>query len=290
MVRDDKGGVIIEIYVVLVGTKHSGNIGAVARTCSNFNVKNLILVNPLCEIDDHAYERATKGRFYLDNAIIVSDIKEIDNYVDLKIALSARIGGYNNLSRSSIPITTLAEDISNNNGRIGLVFGREDYGLSNDEVNHCDVLTYIPLPSENQVLNISHAASLSLWEIMRKSSMKSFAEKDGDSYILNGTKNWITNGLTSDIIMLMIPTTKGIGYKGISCFIIEDGMKGFTRGRKENKLGIRGSETCEIYLIILLLTIFLLIVTIISNSLIYTSSMFIGADDNLYIKSLPLLA
>jgi alkylation response protein AidB-like acyl-CoA dehydrogenase len=47
--------------------------------------------------------------------------------------------------------------------------------------------------------------------------------------------------------MVMIPTTKGIGYKGISCFIIEDGMSGFSRGRKENKLGIRGSETCEIY-------------------------------------------
>ena len=79
------------------------------------------------------------------------------------------------------------------------------------------------------------------------SNMTTFAEKDGDSYILNGTKNWITNGLTSNIIMVMIPTTKGIGYKGISCFIIEDGMEGFSRGRKESKLGIRGSETCEIY-------------------------------------------
>ena len=79
------------------------------------------------------------------------------------------------------------------------------------------------------------------------SNMTTFAEKDGDSYILNGTKNWVTNGLTSDIIMVMIPTTKGIGYKGISCFIIEGGMQGFSRGRKENKLGIRGSETCEIY-------------------------------------------
>jgi alkylation response protein AidB-like acyl-CoA dehydrogenase len=79
------------------------------------------------------------------------------------------------------------------------------------------------------------------------SNMKTFAKKDGDSYILNGTKNWVTNGLTSNIVIVMIPTTKGIGYKGISCFIVEDGMPGFSRGRKENKLGIRGSETCEIY-------------------------------------------
>ena len=79
------------------------------------------------------------------------------------------------------------------------------------------------------------------------SNMATFAQKDGNSYILNGTKNWVTNGLTCDIVMLMIPTTKGVGYKGISCFIIEDGMEGFSRGRKEDKLGIRGSETCELY-------------------------------------------
>ena len=49
------------------------------------------------------------------------------------------------------------------------------------------------------------------------------------------------------LLMVMIPTEKGVGYKGISCFIIEDGMQGFSRGRKEDKLGIRGSETCELY-------------------------------------------
>lgn len=79
------------------------------------------------------------------------------------------------------------------------------------------------------------------------SNMATFAEKDGNHYILNGTKNWVTNGLTSDIVMVMIPTEKRVGYKGISCFIIEDGMTGFSRGRKEDKLGIRGSETCELY-------------------------------------------
>ncbi len=79
------------------------------------------------------------------------------------------------------------------------------------------------------------------------SNMATFAQKDGNSYVLNGTKNWVTNGLTCDVVMVMIPTEKNVGYKGISCFIIEDGMAGFSRGRKEDKLGIRGSETCELY-------------------------------------------
>lgn len=79
------------------------------------------------------------------------------------------------------------------------------------------------------------------------SNMRSFARKDGSDYILNGTKNWVTNGISADTIMVFVPTEKGIGYKGISVFIIEKGTPGFSRGKEEDKLGIRGSETCELY-------------------------------------------
>ncbi len=79
------------------------------------------------------------------------------------------------------------------------------------------------------------------------SNMRSFARKDGSDYILNGTKNWVTNGISADTIMVFVPTEKGVGYKGISVFIIEKGILGFSRGKEEDKLGIRGSETCELY-------------------------------------------
>ena len=79
------------------------------------------------------------------------------------------------------------------------------------------------------------------------SNMRSFARKDGLDYILNGTKNWVTNGISADTIMVFVPTEKGVGYKGISVFIIEKGTPGFSRGKEEDKLGIRGSETCELY-------------------------------------------
>ena len=79
------------------------------------------------------------------------------------------------------------------------------------------------------------------------SNMRSFARKDGSDYILNGTKNWVTNGISADTIMVFVPTEKGVGYKGISVFIIEKGTPGFSRGKEEDKLGIRGSETCELY-------------------------------------------
>lgn len=79
------------------------------------------------------------------------------------------------------------------------------------------------------------------------SNMRTTAIKDGNDYILNGTKNWVTNGISSDFVIVFCITEKGIGYKGISAFIVEKGTPGFTSGKKEDKLGIRGSDTCELY-------------------------------------------
>ena len=79
------------------------------------------------------------------------------------------------------------------------------------------------------------------------SNMITTAIKDGDSYILNGTKNWVTNGINSDLVLVFAITEKGIGHKGISCFIVEKGLSGFECGKAENKLGIRASDTCELY-------------------------------------------
>ncbi len=65
----------------------------------------------------------------------------------------------------------------------------------------------------------------------------------GDHYILNGTKNWITNGSTASVYLVMAQTDVAKGHKGINALIVEKGMPGFTVGPKENKLGIRGSDT-----------------------------------------------
>jgi alkylation response protein AidB-like acyl-CoA dehydrogenase len=65
----------------------------------------------------------------------------------------------------------------------------------------------------------------------------------GDHYILNGTKNWITNGGRSDVYLVIAQTDRDKGHKGINVFIVEKGMDGFDIGPKEDKLGIRGSDT-----------------------------------------------
>jgi len=74
-------------------------------------------------------------------------------------------------------------------------------------------------------------------------SQQTTAEDKGDHYLLNGTKNWITNGSTASTYLVIAQTHKELKHKGINAFIVEKGTPGFTIGPKENKLGIRGSDT-----------------------------------------------
>ena len=74
-------------------------------------------------------------------------------------------------------------------------------------------------------------------------SQRTTAIDKGDHYLLNGTKNWITNGSSASIYLVIAQTDVEKGHKGINCLIVERGMEGFVVGAKENKMGIRGSDT-----------------------------------------------
>jgi len=77
-------------------------------------------------------------------------------------------------------------------------------------------------------------------------SMQLKAVKKGDHYVLNGSKMWITNGPVADTVVVYAKTDMEAGHKGISTFIVEKGMKGFSVAQKLDKLGMRGSETGEL--------------------------------------------
>jgi alkylation response protein AidB-like acyl-CoA dehydrogenase len=74
-------------------------------------------------------------------------------------------------------------------------------------------------------------------------SQRTTAIDHGDHYVRNGTKNWITNGSTASVYLVMAQTNPELGHKGINCLIVEKGTQGFEIGPKEDKLGIRGSDT-----------------------------------------------
>ncbi len=77
-------------------------------------------------------------------------------------------------------------------------------------------------------------------------NQRTTADKKDDYYLLNGIKNWITNGINADYYLVMATTDKEKGHKGISTLIVEKGTEGFGHGKKEDKLGIRSSDTCSL--------------------------------------------
>lgn len=79
-------------------------------------------------------------------------------------------------------------------------------------------------------------------------ALKCKAVEDGDSYVLNGAKLWITNANEADIFIVLANVNPEAGYKGITAFVVERGFEGFSVSKKENKMGIRASSTCEILL------------------------------------------
>lgn len=79
-------------------------------------------------------------------------------------------------------------------------------------------------------------------------AMSTRAAEDGDSYVLNGRKLWITNAGEAGLFLLFATVNPDAGYKGVTCFLVERGFAGFQVGKKEDKLGIRSSSTCELIL------------------------------------------
>ena len=76
--------------------------------------------------------------------------------------------------------------------------------------------------------------------------MRCVAEKDGDYYVINGTKNWITHGISGEVAVVIVRTGELLDSHGMTAFIVERGTPGFSAGKKENKLGMRASETAEL--------------------------------------------
>jgi len=152
-------------YVVLVEPKNSGNIGAVARAMMNFDVENLYLVNP-CELDNVCYARAMHATTILDNAQTFSCFKDAIETLDFLVATSSIESKTEKRHlRNPVLLEEFSEKIFEGKGKIGLVFGREDYGLYNEEIAACDIMLKIPTSECYPSLNLSHAVTIVLYSI-----------------------------------------------------------------------------------------------------------------------------
>ena len=154
-----------DVRVVLVAPKYEGNIGAIARSMANFDVSELYLVHP-CEIGDETYRRAKHGADIIDNCEIVETIEEAVKDCFLIVGTSG-VTTKNDKNYVRVPISAhaFAERVKDYDQKIALIFGREDIGLLQDELARCDILVNIPTSETYPILNLSHAATIVLYEL-----------------------------------------------------------------------------------------------------------------------------
>lgn len=155
-------------YVVLVEPKNSGNIGAVARAMMNFDVENLFLINP-CELDNVCYARAMHATTILDNAQKFNSFDDAVKNLDFLVATSSIESKTDKRHlRNPLLLEEFSEKIIDGKGKVGLVFGREDYGLYNEEIAACDIMVKIPTSASYLSLNLSHAVTIVLYSLYLK--------------------------------------------------------------------------------------------------------------------------
>lgn len=154
-----------EIDIVLVAPIYEGNVGSAARVMKNFGFPRLVLVDP-CELGEEAIARAAHARDVLEGAetCTIEDVFARSNIV------AATTGS---VSKSvchpmRMPFFTpkeLREWIGGTDGRISILFGRENWGLSNDEVKRSDIICTIPASEKYPILNLSHAVGVICYEL-----------------------------------------------------------------------------------------------------------------------------
>ncbi len=153
---------------------------------------------------------------------------------------------YEGFGGKVMDLVILMEELSRVDGGIALALGGTGLGMypillsGNEEQKQ----KYLPPIADGAKL-----AAFALTEANAgsdASGIQTTAVKDGDHYILNGTKQWITNGGEADIYTVFVLTNKSKGARGASAFIVEKGTEGFSFGKKENKMGIRASCTREL--------------------------------------------
>ena len=165
-----------DIRVVIVGPKFEGNVGAIARCCANFGVDELYLVNP-CEIGDIAMNRSKHGDYVLRNAVTVTSIDDAVKGCFLVVGTSGvTTKGEKNYTRIPVPVREFAEFCRGYEEKIALVFGREDIGLLQTELNRCDVLVTIPADEKYPIMNLSHSVGVVLYEMFQAENIMNKAE------------------------------------------------------------------------------------------------------------------
>ena len=152
------------LEVILVELKIPENVGFIARVMKNFGFKNLSLYR--CKVDESSYFTAAHAKDVLENAKIIHDLEEYLRQFDFAVATTGITAESQEryLRRPAFTPEQLRDYVK---GRTAILFGREDFGLLNEELELCDAVVTVPTNPEYPVMNVSHAAAIILYELSK---------------------------------------------------------------------------------------------------------------------------
>lgn len=155
------------VSVAFVEPLYEMNVGYVARCMKNFGLSNLILIRPRCQLGSEAYRFAAHAQEILNKVHIAGSLEELKNSFDLIVGTTGIVTKGLSQSRRWITPETFAYRLANQEGKALIVLGREDIGLTNEELEFCDIVVFIPANPEYPILNVSHAAAVLFYEVYK---------------------------------------------------------------------------------------------------------------------------
>ncbi len=157
----------MDVSIILVKPLYEGNVGSAARAMANFGLKNLILVKP-CKIGKKGEDMAVHAQDILRKAKRAESFEKAIKGFDLVVGTTAeKANSDEHFVRRTISPEELRKKLERTKGKVALVFGPEDIGLTNEEMERCDIGVTIPTAQSYKSMNLSHAVSIILYELSK---------------------------------------------------------------------------------------------------------------------------
>lgn len=177
----------MKLRVVLVEPIYEGNVGSIARSMKNFGFSDLVLVHP-CKIEDFGLAMASHARDLIERAKVVESLEEAIMGANLVVGGSgvSVVNTDRPLRVPSLSPKELAERLEGTSGMVALLLGREDNGLSREELKACDVIVSIPTSQEYPIMNVSHAATVLFYQLSQvEAGVVKLAGQDDLAWLYN---------------------------------------------------------------------------------------------------------
>ena len=224
------------ISIILVNPQGDANIGACARAMKNFAITDLRLVNPVSYKTDDAYSWAVDAKDIVDKATVFKNLERALSDRSHSFAFTRRLG---RMRRRDMSLDAAAGQISKTlkDGKVALVFGCEEAGLSNDEIEMCDQIVSIPTSSKLPSLNLAQAVILACYEVAMAQQLENEDPLKGK--ISDNTDwNYASRNELLPVISLLKETLSELGYENLP-----DNMKKDKIVNQFNKLFGRAGVT-----------------------------------------------